>query len=116
MSSSRVTVVKYYMAVYLLFCLLRIVLTSEQQRFIYVIPYDKPLSVCPTENCYSLNRLYNMSFNSNTVLEGTHVYSNTQNKVVIIESVNFVLAAVNTAGAVIKGNAPFAFILGLLET
>ena len=106
------------------------VILAHQERVIYVLPEDQPLTHCPEEeNCYRLTELINLDLlsgqTSNTtiaLLPGTHTCTSAVNKTLSISNAtNFALIAANSsAGATIKCNGSigfkFSFITNLTIT
>ena len=94
-------------------------LGKAQERIIYVLPEDQPLTYCPEEeNCYRLTELINHDLmsgqSSNTtiaLLPGTHTCTSAVNKTLSISNAtNFALIAANSsAGATIKCNGSIGF-------
>ena len=95
---------------------------AQQERVIYILPEDQPLTHCPEEeNCYHLTKLINHDLlsgqASNTtiaLLPGTHTCTSAVNKTLSISNAtNFALIAANSsAGATIKcsnGSIGFEF-------
>ena len=89
-----------------------------EERVIYVLPNDQPLTNCPVKNCYYLSALINDDLLSGQVsnttialLPGTHICTNAVNKVVSVSNAtNFVLRAANlSVGATIKCNGNIGF-------
>ena len=103
---------------------------AQQERVIYVLPEDQPLTNCPEEeNCYRLTELINHDLLSGQVsnttialLPGTHTCTSAVNKTLSISNAtNFALIAANSSeGATIKCNGSigfeFSFITNLTIT
>ena len=103
---------------------------AQQERVIYVLPEDQPLTYCPEEeNCYHLTELINHDLLSGQVsnttialLPGTHTCTSAVNKTLSISNAtNFALIAANSSeGTTIKCNGSigfeFNFIINLTIT
>ena len=92
---------------------------AQQEKVIYVVPEDQPLTHCPEEeNCYRLTELINHDLLSGQVsnttialLPGTHTCTSAVNKTLSISNAtNFALIAANSSeGATIKCNGSIGF-------
>jgi hypothetical protein len=116
----------------IIICMLYLATLAHQERVIYVLPEDQPLTHCPEEeDCYRLTELINHDLlfgdlkASNTtiaLLPGTHTCTSAVNKTLSISNAtNFALRAANSsAGATIKCNGSigfeFSFITNLTIT